>query len=276
VPNAEDGVAGVTQDAVQPGEGHTYRFVARQRGTYWYHSHQVSHEQVIGGLLGALVVRPRVTDPSVRDVVAVAHTYDGIPPSMARRRCGPARPGQRVRVRVVNSDNGPTQAWASAPLRVVAVDGTDVHDRPRSTAVQSWSPPVAASTWRWWPRRRRRGARPGRRHDVGQVGGAGVEAPEATQPTRTLDLLSYGSPVTARHRPRRRGPALHLRDRATTRLRARQARYLVDGQRSPLPRRAEYVVEEGDVVRVRITNSSGQVHPMHLHGHHAVVLPATG
>ena len=63
VPNAEDGVAGVTQDAVMPGQSHTYRFVAHQAGTYWYHSHQVSHEQVIGGLLGPLVVRPPGLDP---------------------------------------------------------------------------------------------------------------------------------------------------------------------------------------------------------------------
>ncbi|HVE74108.1 MAG TPA: multicopper oxidase domain-containing protein, partial [Mycobacteriales bacterium] len=37
-----------------------------------------------------------------------------------------------------------------------------------------------------------------------------------------------------------------------------------------------YVVSEGDVVRMSITNTSGQVHPMHLHGHHAVVLSRNG
>src|SRR5215207_3603397 len=51
VPNAEDGVAGITQDAVGVGGDHVYRFVAEKAGTYWYHSHQVSHEQVRGGLL---------------------------------------------------------------------------------------------------------------------------------------------------------------------------------------------------------------------------------
>ncbi len=35
-------------------------------------------------------------------------------------------------------------------------------------------------------------------------------------------------------------------------------------------------VEEGDVVRMTITNDSGDVHPMHLHGHHAVVLSRNG
>ena len=41
------------------GASHTYRFVADHAGSYWYHSHQVSHEQVARGLLGALVIAPR-------------------------------------------------------------------------------------------------------------------------------------------------------------------------------------------------------------------------
>ena len=129
VPNAEDGVAGVTQDAVMPGHSHTYRFVAHQAGTYWYHSHQVSHEQVIGGLLGPLVVRPPEPRPAGGDVVALLHTYDGFATLNGLKEVPvEARPGQRVRLRVVNSDNGPTRAWADTPFRVVAVDGHDVHD----------------------------------------------------------------------------------------------------------------------------------------------------
>ena len=68
VPNAEDGVAGVTQDAVPVGGAHVYRFVAEDAGTYWYHSHQVSHEQVRGGLFGTLVVDP--ADDAVDDAAA--------------------------------------------------------------------------------------------------------------------------------------------------------------------------------------------------------------
>ena len=37
-----------------------------------------------------------------------------------------------------------------------------------------------------------------------------------------------------------------------------------------------FVVEEGDVVVMRIENHSRSVHPMHLHGHHAVVLSRDG
>ena len=64
VPNAEDGVAGITQDAVPVGGRHVYRFFATDAGTYWYHSHQMSHEQVERGLLGPLVVDPVGAPPA--------------------------------------------------------------------------------------------------------------------------------------------------------------------------------------------------------------------
>lgn len=58
-PNVVDGVPGVTQRLVKPGQRFTYSFMARDPGTYWYHSHQQSAEQVDKGLYGALVVLPR-------------------------------------------------------------------------------------------------------------------------------------------------------------------------------------------------------------------------
>ena len=70
VPAAMDGVAGVTQDEVPIGSEFIYRFVANQVGTYWYHSHQVSHEQVIGGLFGTLVVLPKTGGSEAVDVIA--------------------------------------------------------------------------------------------------------------------------------------------------------------------------------------------------------------
>ena len=71
VPNAADGVAGVTQDAVGAGEEFVYRFVAEQAGTYWYHSHQLSHEQVRRGLLGAVVIEPDARPSDVVDALAL-------------------------------------------------------------------------------------------------------------------------------------------------------------------------------------------------------------
>lgn len=54
--NAMDGVAGLTQEAVAIGDHFDYDFNAPDAGTYWYHSHNRSAEQVARGLYGALIV----------------------------------------------------------------------------------------------------------------------------------------------------------------------------------------------------------------------------
>lgn len=58
VPNNMDGIPGVTQNAVQPGATFTYQFKADVPGTYWYHSHQDSLNQVDMGLYGSFIVEP--------------------------------------------------------------------------------------------------------------------------------------------------------------------------------------------------------------------------
>ena len=56
IDNAMDGVAGLTQEAIAPGTSFDYDFVVPDAGTYWYHSHNRSFEQVARGLHGALIV----------------------------------------------------------------------------------------------------------------------------------------------------------------------------------------------------------------------------
>ncbi len=54
--NAMDGVPELTQAVVQPGEEFLYDFTVPDAGTFWYHSHNQSWEQVARGLYGAIVV----------------------------------------------------------------------------------------------------------------------------------------------------------------------------------------------------------------------------
>ncbi|MEM7497209.1 MAG: multicopper oxidase family protein [Pseudomonadota bacterium] len=56
LPNAMDGVPGISQPAVAPGDRFLYDFTVPDPGTYWYHPHVRSWEQVARGLSGALVV----------------------------------------------------------------------------------------------------------------------------------------------------------------------------------------------------------------------------
>ncbi len=54
-----DGVPGVTQEAIKPGETFTYEFVAYPAGTRMYHSHQDTNAQLELGLYGALIIEPQ-------------------------------------------------------------------------------------------------------------------------------------------------------------------------------------------------------------------------
>jgi len=56
IDNSMDGVSGLTQDPVMPGESFEYDFVAPDAGTYWYHAHNRSWNQVARGLYGAFIV----------------------------------------------------------------------------------------------------------------------------------------------------------------------------------------------------------------------------
>ncbi len=56
IDNAMDGVAGLTQVPIQPGERFVYRFTPPDAGTYWYHPHNKTWEQLARGLYGTLIV----------------------------------------------------------------------------------------------------------------------------------------------------------------------------------------------------------------------------
>lgn len=275
VPNAVDGVAGVTQDAVQPGQQHTYRFVADQVGTYWFHSHQLSHDQVIGGLFGSIVVMPKAGIAQDHDVTAVAHTYRGNRTLNGRTTDQPvaAQPGDTVRVRIINTDNGTLSAWASVPYRVVAVDGYDLN-RPTPVSDQRLSIPAGgrADVEVTVPRG------PAARVQIGAstalVIGAGPAPARPAQPTHALDLLTYGKSD---------GKPVARADRTFEYVIGRRAGFLdgspgiwwtVNGHMYPnIPM---YMVREGEDVRFRIVNDSADSHPMHLHGHHARLLDVDG
>jgi FtsP/CotA-like multicopper oxidase with cupredoxin domain len=68
VPNDQDGVSGVTQDAIAPGETYTYRFVAPHAGTFMYHAHGPgSREQIDSGLYAPFIIDPQGADPIAAD-----------------------------------------------------------------------------------------------------------------------------------------------------------------------------------------------------------------
>ncbi len=70
-PNAMDGVPNMTQPPVLPGADFNYRFALRDAGTFWYHPHVNSVEQISRGLAGVLAVNEPAPPDVDRDEVLV-------------------------------------------------------------------------------------------------------------------------------------------------------------------------------------------------------------
>jgi len=59
VPNGMDGVGGLNQKPIEPGETYKYEFRLRQHGTCMYHSHTDDMTQIALGMMGMFVIHPR-------------------------------------------------------------------------------------------------------------------------------------------------------------------------------------------------------------------------
>ena len=69
--HAMDGVPHLTQKPISPGETFIYEFDLPDAGTYWYHPHQRSSEQVGRGLYGPLIVEEAESIEVDRDIAWV-------------------------------------------------------------------------------------------------------------------------------------------------------------------------------------------------------------
>jgi FtsP/CotA-like multicopper oxidase with cupredoxin domain len=281
VPNAEDGVSGVTQDAVLPGGRHVYRFRADQLGTFWYHTHQSSADDVRRGLYGAFVIEPgEPADSELLDLTVLAHDAAGRTAlngaDVARRRA--VEPGTPVRLRLVNTNSTPRRlTLTGTPFRVVAIDGTDLNG---PTPLEDVSLQLAG----------------GGRYDVAfDMPSSPVElatpdgeaeltfSPDGegdlppSKPGADFDPSGYGAPTATPF------DSTSDFDREFTFTIGRKPGFL-DGRPGRhwsinggiFPDVPVFVVSEGDLVKVTIVNDTKSVHPMHLHGHHMLVLSRDG
>jgi FtsP/CotA-like multicopper oxidase with cupredoxin domain len=124
LPNGMDGVAGLNQPSIKPGQTYVYEFAAQRAGTFMYHPHADETTQMAMGMMGFWVTHPRDLKfmPVDRDYVFLLNAYDISPGSYTPKvstmldfnlwtfnsRAFPgtapmvARLGERVRVRVGN------------------------------------------------------------------------------------------------------------------------------------------------------------------------------
>ncbi|MCI0687895.1 MAG: multicopper oxidase domain-containing protein, partial [Sporichthyaceae bacterium] len=119
----------MTQDAVPVGGSFTYRFLAKQVGTFWYHSHQNSYQQVWSGLYGVLVVQSADAVDTV-DIAVPYHRLSSGPATLLGEDRDVTRTvaaGAAVRLRLVNAaESGERASLLGTSAALVAIDGTDL------------------------------------------------------------------------------------------------------------------------------------------------------
>lgn len=281
VPNGEDGVAGVTQDAVFPGQSFRYRIRLEQPGTYWYHTHQRAREGIARGLYGALVVQPVAGPVSTIDLALPFHTIGqtSILAGSDQLLREVVAPGTAVRLRLLNTDQQPRRfVLAGTAFRVVALDGMDLSG-PTDLVNQALRIPAGgrydlAFTM---PADSVRLAVEGAKR-AGLVLAASADAPDpgGSVPRTTFDPTTYGEPLPV---PEMAGPydvsATLVLDRLPRLVHGRPtlAQTVNGGAYPDIP---PILVTEGDLVRLRVVNRSFETHPMHPHGHHVLVLRVNG
>jgi len=89
LPNGMDGVAGLTQPAIEPGKTFVYEFVARRPGTFMYHPHADEMVQAAMGMMGLWITHPKGRHPLIdevqRDFCFLLNAYDIEPGSATPR-----------------------------------------------------------------------------------------------------------------------------------------------------------------------------------------------
>lgn len=125
LPHSQDGVGGVTQPPITPGETFTYEFTLYQHGTFMYHSSFNEKKQVGMGMGGFFIIHPRsyrrtidrdfalliqewkflpgAADPDITDTDPNWFTFNG--KSAPSTGILTARQGDRVRIRFANLSN---------------------------------------------------------------------------------------------------------------------------------------------------------------------------
>lgn len=77
LPNGMDGVTGLTQKAIPPGDTFKYEFTLRQSGTFMYHPHTDEIVQIALGMMGFFIIHPKGGEDTIidRDFAIFLHEW---------------------------------------------------------------------------------------------------------------------------------------------------------------------------------------------------------
>ncbi len=294
IPDDMDGNPRI-QHPVQPGESFTYRFTLPDAGTFWYHPHVRSNEQVEKGLYGAIVVhdpadpRPDAERVLILDDVLVdgrgalypfltshpeqMHGRHGnvlLTNGRAEPEPGEARVGQVERWRVINTANARTMVLSvqRARMRVVGTDGGALTapyttDRLLVAVGQRYDLEISYD-------------RAGAAHLVSHV--PVVEGDEVVEQAvsvykvnvRAADATPPELEWPARA-PIEREPDVDAELRFAVRNGPRGLEWTINEQAMPMEPLMTF--EQGQTVTLTLRNLAGPEHPFHLHGQFFEIVP---
>ncbi|WP_338872343.1 multicopper oxidase family protein [Myxococcus stipitatus] len=296
LPNAMDGVPHATQPPVKPGETFVYEFTPKDAGTYWFHPHVRGSEQVERGLYGVLIVEDANPPPYSRDVMWVVDDWlldptGQVDPRFNTRhdlshdgrwgnvitvngRSGEVlsvRPGERIRLRMLNSSNGRVVMpdFTGLAAKLIAVDGMYLREPIDPAGIE---------------------LAPGNRIDLDITFNQSLAAPftvvdrfSSRRPNALANIVIEGEPVEP---PQFESPArahvpawktgMDVPEHHTFRLNARGGgplgiEWTIDGK--AFVDHAQHQHEEpiltlsqGQFYRLRYVNESARLHPIHHHG----------
>jgi FtsP/CotA-like multicopper oxidase with cupredoxin domain len=201
LPNGMDGVGGLTQPQIKPGETWVYEFTLRQHGTFMYHPHADEMVQMAVGMMGFFIIHPREAEdpPADRDFAIMLQEW-AVHPGTSRpdpsvmldfntftfnSKVYPAtdplivKTGDRVRIRLANvsMDSHPIHLHGVA-FKLVATDGGPI--------------PLAAQ----WPMTTV-SVPVGTTHDIEFVANASGDWPlHCHKPHHTMNAMSHDIPNT--------------------------------------------------------------------------------
>lgn len=293
--NAMDGVPGLTQDAVAHGDSFEYSFVAPDAGTFWYHSHHRSWEQVAKGLYGPLIVdetRPPVVDHDITVMIddwrveqdgSLAGGFGNMHDFSHAGRLGnqgealasrsEVRMGDRVRLRMINAATARTFPMEIAGIegRIVALDGMPLRYPEEIADIVLASAQrvdviayVTGDVMFNFPTADGH-LELGRIKAVGEnafpLGGEVGPLPQpvlarpSDVPDRKLSLNMQGGAMGGRH--------------------AGEDIWSFNGV-SGMPQKPWATFRSGETVRIALVNETAFAHNIHLHGHHFFEISASG
>ena len=292
--NRMDGVPMLTQKLIEPGQSMTYSFIPPDAGTYWYHSHHISHEQVAKGMMGPLIIEDETppdvdhditvlmsdwqvqTDGSLTEAFNQMHSiaHGGYLGNFARAFLSQERvsTGDRVRFRLINAATNRIFPVALSGVHgvVVALDGMALAE-PRAIEGLVLAPAQRADLI------------------VDITGPVGFDMMTRQGPYRLADLAVSGTntqrqstaiaALTPPDVPSPAAPTQHLT--LTMMGGAMGGRHGGDdiwafNDVSNLPGEPFGSFQNGETARITLENDTSFPHGIHLHGHHFYELDEAG